>query len=392
MDITVYHPDELSSRDRAAWADLQSPAAQSGSTALANPFLSYQFAAAVGRHHPGVHVAVVREGGEPTAFFPFQRGLWGVGKAVGLGLSDCQGMVHRPGFQGDARELLTACSLVIWDFDHLTVGQNMFEESIRRRCPSPVIDTQGTYQEYLARLRSRFPHVQRVLLRQERRLGAEVGEVRYVHDERDPAMLRTLMRWKSAQYRRTGRSDRFAQPWIVRLLDDLFHTRAGNCTGLLCVLYAGERPLAINFGLRSQHVLAGWFSVYDPAYGKRSPGMLMHLKMVEGAGADGLTYLDLGRGEKWYKDVLKTRDLMVAEGWVTRPHPVALAYQAGRGPLRTLRNTVVERPELFGPADKLLKQLGRLRSALRPAAAPGPMPPGGPRIPADPMTHVGEGA
>lgn len=38
--------------------------------------------------------------------------------------------------------------------------------------------------------------------------------MRFVLDEREPEALRTLMGWKSAQYRRTGRRDRFAKPWI----------------------------------------------------------------------------------------------------------------------------------------------------------------------------------
>ncbi|BBJ44882.1 hypothetical protein SSPO_076000 [Streptomyces antimycoticus] len=77
--------------------------------------------------------------------------------------------------------------------------------------PSPVIDVERGYEAYLARLRDRSPRFTRTTLAKERKLGREVGEVRYVHDERDPAVLRTLIGWKSAQYRRTGRSDRFAR-------------------------------------------------------------------------------------------------------------------------------------------------------------------------------------
>lgn len=295
------------------------------------------------------------------AFFPFQRTRLGVGRAIGLGLSDAQGLVHRPGFQWDTRELLRACGLAVWEFDHLVEGQKPFEVGARGSFPSPVIDVERGYEAYLTRLRARSPKFTRTTLAKERKLGRDAGEVRYVHDERDPAALSALIGWKSAQYRRTGRSDRFARPWIIRLVEQLFHTRSASCQGLLSVLYAGGRPVAAHFGLRSERVLACWFPAYDPAYAKFSPGLVLHLRMAEGAAAQGVDYLDLGRGEKEYKNSLKTRDLSVVEGWVTRRHPVALGHSARRAPVRALRNTVVSRPEFFGPADRLLKRMGGLR-------------------------------
>ncbi|TVL90669.1 GNAT family N-acetyltransferase [Streptomyces sp. SAJ15] len=332
-----------------------------GSPELANPFLSPEFTLALGRCRREVRIAVVREEGEPVAFFPFQRTRLGVGRAIGLGVSDSQGLVHRPGFQWDARELLQACRLAVWEFDHLVEGQKPFEVGVVRTFPSPVIDVDQGYAAYLGQLRSRSPKFARTTLAKERKLGRDVGEVRYIHDERNPEALRTLMAWKSAQYRRTGRSDRFAHPWIARLVHQLFHTRTPSFAGLLSVLYAGGRPVAAHFGLRSEHVLACWFPAYDTAYAKFSPGLALHLRMAEGAAAEGLAYLDLGRGEKEYKDSLKTRDLSVSEGWVTRRHPVAFGHRARRAPVRALRNTVLSRPELFDPADRLLKHMGKAR-------------------------------
>ncbi|MCQ4083280.1 GNAT family N-acetyltransferase [Streptomyces sp. RB6PN25] len=362
MDITLHRPGELSGADRAAWARMQSRAWRSGFPGLANPFLSLEFALAVGRFRRGVRVAVIREDGEPAGFFAFERTATGVGRAVGLGLSDCQGLVHRPGFQWDARELLRACGLAIWEFDHLVEGQKPFESGVSGCYASPVIDIELGYEAYLRHLRSHAPKFTRTTLAKERRLARDAGELRYVHDERDPAVLRTLMAWKSAQYRRTGRSDRFARPWIVGLVEHLFHSREDHFAGRLSVLYAGGLPVAAHFGLHSPHVLACWFPAYDTGYAKYSPGLVLCLRMAEAAALDGTAYLDLGRGAMPYKESLKTRDLTVGEGWVTRPHPVAALHRTRRAPVRALRNTVVGRPELRDPADWLLKRLGRLRS------------------------------
>ncbi|GHF40684.1 cellulose biosynthesis protein CelD [Streptomyces mashuensis] len=362
MDISVYRPGELTAADRAAWSALQERAVADGSPQLANPFLAPEFTLAVGRCRRGTRIAVVREDGEPVAFFPHQRTALGVGRAIGMGVSDAQGLVHRPGFQWDARELLQACGLSLWEFDHLVEGQKPFEAAASSAYPSPVIDVDQGFDQYLAALRAQSPKFTRTTLAKERRLARDAGEVRYVHDERDPAVLRTLTSWKSAQYRRTGRADRFARPWIAHLVEQLFHTRTADCSGLLSVLYAGGRPVAAHFGLRSRTVLACWFPAYDPRFAKYSPGLVLHLRMAGGAAADGMAYLDLGRGEKEYKDSLKTRELSVFEGWVTRNSPVALGHRARRAPVRALRNAVLSRPELFEPADRLLKQVGRLRA------------------------------
>ncbi|MFB8759953.1 GNAT family N-acetyltransferase [Streptomyces nigra] len=363
MDISVYRPGELSAADRAAWSSIQSKAHLQGAPELGNPFLSPEFALAVGRCRRGVRIAVVREGGEPAAFLPFQRTATGVGRAIGLGVSDAQGLVHRPGFTVDAQELLKACGLAVWEFDHLVDGQTAFAPAATGGYPSPVMDVDQGYDAYLAHLREHAPKFTRTTLAKERKLARDHEGVRYVHDERDPAALRTLMSWKSAQYRRTGRSDRFAQEWITRLVEHLFHTRSDSFAGVLSVLYADGAPIAAHFGLRSERILACWFPAYDPAFSKYSPGLVLHLRMAEAAAADGIAHLDLGRGQKEYKDSLKTRELTVSEGWVTRRHPIAFGHRARRAPVRALRNTVQSRPELFGPADRLLKRMGRIRSA-----------------------------
>nr|WP_202498614.1 GNAT family N-acetyltransferase [Streptomyces sp. SID5469] len=353
----------MSAADRAAWTALQSKAHLDGSPELANPFLSPEFTLAVGRCRRGVRIAVAREDGEPAAFFPFQRTATGVGRAVGLGVSDCQGLVHRAGFTWDAQELLQACGLALWEFDHLVAGQAPFEAGAAGTFPSPVMEVDQGYEAYLRGLRARSPKFTRTTLAKERKLGRDTGGVRYVHDERDPAALRTLMTWKSAQYRRTGRSDRFAHAWITHLVQQLFHSRSEPFAGILSVLYADDRPVAAHFGLRSERVLACWFPAYDPAYAKYSPGLILHLRMAEAAAADGIAHLDLGRGQKDYKDSLKTREIAVSEGWVTRRHPIAFGHRAHRAPVRALRNAVLSRPELFESADRILKRMGKIRSS-----------------------------
>ncbi|MGW8374855.1 GNAT family N-acetyltransferase [Streptomyces sp. ODS28] len=360
MRITIHRPQELSAALRTAWHG-----AMDASPDYGNPFLAPEFAAGIGRYRGNAQVAVLHEDGEPVGFFPYERSALGVGRAIGLGLSDCQALVHRPGVAWDPKEVLRACGLSVFEFDHLVEAQAPLEEYVTGTFASPVIDLKestgnSTYAEWL---RHAYPGHAKTTLKKERRLARDVGELRFVFDERDPGALRTLMEWKSAQYRRTGRMDRFAKPWIVDLVRSLAEVREEHFTGVLSVVYAGDRPVAAHFGPRSRGVLAAWFTAYDPQFHRYSPGLMMHLRMAEAAGREGVRLLDMGRGDYEYKDWLKTRELRVGEGFVTRPHPVAAAYRAWRRPVRGLRNVVLAHPQLREPADRLLKTVGELRTS-----------------------------
>jgi CelD/BcsL family acetyltransferase involved in cellulose biosynthesis len=358
VDVTVHRVDELNASLREAWHR-----AMDESPEYSNPFLAPEFTLGVGGHRPGTRVAVLRENGSPVGFFPYERNALGVGRAIGLGLSDCQALVHRPGVTWNAQELLKACGLSIFEFDHLVQEQKPFGRYVTGTFASPVIDVKPGDGDYAQWLRGAYPGLAKSVLKKERRVGRDVGEVRFVFDERDPRALRTLMQWKSAQYRRTGRMDRFSRPWIVDLVDHLSRVREEHFTGVLSVLYAGDRPVAAHFGPRSSTVLAAWFTAYDPEFRYYSPGLIMHLRLAEAAARHGVTLVDLGRGDKEYKDWLKTRELRVGEGFAARPHPVATAHRLWRRPVRGLRNTVLAHPELRRPADRLLKTVGTLRTS-----------------------------
>ncbi|MFD9075410.1 GNAT family N-acetyltransferase [Streptomyces lasiicapitis] len=364
MDITNHRAEELSAPLVRAWHRTMEE-----SPDYANPFLAPEFAAGVGTCRGGARVAVLHERGEPVGFLPYERDVFGVGRAIGLGLSDCQALVHRPGVTWDTHALLRACGLSVFEFDHLVEEQKPFAGYVTGTFASPVIDlkdstgtTTGGGDGYAEWLRGAYPGLAKTTLKKERRLARDLGELRFVFDERDPEVLRQLMRWKSAQYRRTARMDRFARPWIVNLTEHLFQVREEHFTGVMSVVYAGDRPVAAHFGPRSRTVFAAWFTAYDPELHYYSPGLLMHLRMTEAAGREGLRVLDLGRGEKEYKDWLKTRELRVGEGFATRPHPVATAHRLWRRPVRGLRNTVLAHPRLREPADRLLKTVGALRT------------------------------
>ncbi|MFF9062560.1 GNAT family N-acetyltransferase [Streptomyces sp. NPDC101213] len=355
--MRVLSPEDLGEGERERWRALRA-----ASAAARNPFMEPEFTEAVGRVRPRTRVAVVYEGREPVGFLPHERGRFGRGQALAHGVSDSQGAVLGPVPRLSADELLRACSLSSFAFDNLEAEQELFVPHAAAEYTSYVIDVEKGYDTYESVLRAQSPKFLKTTLAKERRLGRQVGDLRFVFDERDPAALRTLMAWKSAQYRRTGRRDRFAQEWITRLVHLLAReTRGTDCSGTLSVLYAGGRPVAAHFGLRSTTVLACWFPAYDPEFAKYSPGLVLHLRMAEAAAAEGIGLLDLGRGAAEYKDSLKTGELPVYEGAWTRPGVGAVLHWLGREPSRRAHHFVRNRPRLAATAARALKGVGRLR-------------------------------
>lgn len=354
--MRVLRPEELGEGERERWRELRAAA-----DAPRSPFMEPEFAVAVGRVRPRARVAVLYEGAEPAGFLPYERGPLGQGRAIGLGVSDCQGAVLGPGTAPETGELLRACSVSSFAFDNLEAGQDLFVHHAAEEHATYVIDVEKGYETYESVLRTQSPKFLKTTLAKERRLDRRAGPVRFVFDERDPAALRALMEWKSAQYRRTGRQDRFAREWIARLVGRLAETRASQCTGTLSVLYAGGRPVAAHFGLRSASVLACWFPAYDPEFAKYSPGLVLHLRMAEAAAAEGIGLLDLGRGPAEYKDALRTGELAVYEGAVTLPGVGAALHWLSREPVRRAHGFVRARPRLASLASRTLKGAARLR-------------------------------
>jgi CelD/BcsL family acetyltransferase involved in cellulose biosynthesis len=357
VKVTVVQPDELGKAELETWREFQRTQPDLGS-----PFLSPEFAVAVARIRPGTRVGVLEDGDDVVGFFAFERRRLGYGLPVAPGLNECQGVVHAPGLEWDARELIRGCGLVLWEYDNLMDGQRPFESFARFRQPSPVMDLGGGFDAYLAGRRRSSSRI-RDLPRRRRRLEREVGPVRFVFDAQDPQALETLMRWKSAQYRRTGRADRVAWPWVVELLQLMLESRADGCAGRLSLLYAGEELVAGHFGLSSERVIPTWFPAYDPRFARHSPGLLLHVGMAEAAAAAGITTIDMGRGAKDYKEEHKSRDIVVAEGRVTRPSPAAAVHWLRRAPIRRLRHEVIENPSLLRAADRVLRGYARVRNS-----------------------------
>ncbi|HEU5160522.1 MAG TPA: GNAT family N-acetyltransferase [Streptosporangiaceae bacterium] len=355
MKITVVRPLDLGDAEVKRWRTLQQT-----DPLLGNPFLAPEFTQAVGRFRDNVRVAVVSDGPDVVAFFPYERNALGVGHPVGFGLTDVQGIVAAPDLELDAKALLKACGLGVWGFDHLLAHQRMFASYHSITWAEPIMDLSRGFDAYVDEAR-----LKRIRYK-ERRLGRDVGELRHVFSSADPAELRRLMTLKSAQYNRTGRMDRFSRPWIVDLVRHFHETGFG----VLSVLYAGDEVVSTHFGLRTDTVMAGWFTAYDTRFAKHSPGLIGLLRLAEACPEHGITRVDMGRGGKQFKDRLKSGEIPIAEGRVARATVGAGLHWLRTVPLSRVRSAVLNDPRLYARADKVLKAYARLRVGRpRPAQA-----------------------
>ncbi|NUR88294.1 MAG: GNAT family N-acetyltransferase [Nonomuraea sp.] len=360
MRVTVVHPRELGGPEVSRWRALQE-----ADPAFDNPFLSPEFTVTVGELRDLVRVAVLYDGPDVIGFFPFERHFSGIGKPVAAGLTDAQGLVHCKDAEIDAGWLIKACGLGVYEFDHLVAGQPLLSTH-HETYPSPVIDLRAGFEPYTEFLRVNSGKTYKTTLAKSRKLGRDTGEIRHDFATTDQGPLHTLLRWKTDQYRRTGRTDRFAHRWIVELVERLLATQSETFAGVLDMVYAGDEPVAGHFGLRTRTTLAGWFPAYDTRFAKYSPGLIHHLAMTERAAEAGIQVIDMGRGQKEYKEKLKNGELEVAEGRVARTSVGAGVHWMARVPVRRARAVVLANPLLHRAADRTLKAFGRLRTALQP--------------------------
>ena len=116
---------------------------------LASPYFHPEFTRVIAAVRDDVEVAVIEDGTQVVAFFPFQRADASVGEPVGGIISDYQGLICAPDFVCDPRELMQQCRLAVWNFDHLLTSQSSFTAFHQDIEPSPQLDLSKGYESYV---------------------------------------------------------------------------------------------------------------------------------------------------------------------------------------------------------------------------------------------------
>jgi CelD/BcsL family acetyltransferase involved in cellulose biosynthesis len=293
-----------------AWNALQTANAD-----LQSPFFRPEFTRCVAAIRNDVEVAMLLDGRTHVAFFPFQRGAGGRAQAVCGRLSEFHGVVSAPEARWSPRELILACGLKSWHFDHLPVSQSAFQPYLWGESQSPYASlAQGFdgYRECLRRSGSSCSQVER----KARKAAREIGPLRFEFHTADPNVFAALIAWKTEQHRRTNVLAVLETDWVRGLLEMLRTIDTPDFGAPLSALYAGDELLAVHLGLRSRTAVHLWFPAYSAERDAYSPGLILLLELARHAAERGIQRIDFGRGEERYKQNFKTHDLPIAEGSV----------------------------------------------------------------------------
>lgn len=349
MKVEVIQATDLQPVHLAAWNDIlrQQPA-------LDSPFFTPEFVQAVASARRDVEVALLHDHDRLAGFFAFQRAGLNVAVPVGAGFSEFQGVVAAPDLRWRVPELLRGCGVRAWSYDHVPVSQEPFAEFHQSVGGSPFMDLSKGFEAYRAERQQGGSSVVRTAERKLRKLHREVGRVEFqLHDGGEQGLQR-LVEWKSAQHARTGVFDVFRLGWVTELLRRVHGFQRGSFAGVMSVLSAGGRPIAVHLGMRTGTVAHLWYPAFDPAFGQYSPGIILFLEMARELAEQGVVRVDLGPTPQRYKQSLKSGEIEVAIGTADR-HALAQigrkAWQAGR---RRIRASVLAQPARI-PANWLFR-------------------------------------
>ena len=338
MRIRAVTFKDLTTEEIAAWSAIQRAEPQ-----VASPYFRPEFTEAVAAVRDDVEVAVLEENGGPIGFFPFQRSRWHTGGPVGGRLSDFQGLIAPAFVTIDPLELLRACRLKAWRFDHLLSQQQSFAPFAWRLAESPYVDLTDGVDAYFARrendvrLRSEFRRKSRLLAR-------DIGPLRYEENGADRKLISTLIEWKSAQYRRSRIPNIFDFDWVHRLFDRILECHGEDFSCHVSAVYAGDEVAAIHFGMRSGAVLHLWFPAYNVELARYSPGYLHSIEWIKAAAADGIRRIDLGKGPEAYKRRIMSGAASVAEGAVDLRPSAVMIHRAWRATRERVRMSPLAAP------------------------------------------------
>lgn len=307
MRVTVVRPDDLGPSEASRWAGFQD-----SSPELQNPFLSLTFARLVGRSRPNARVAVVEADGTIVAFLAFELAPGRLGLPIGDPMNNLQAFVGA-GPPVDARRVIRKAGLRGWRFPAAPAQQaalipHHYEGTA---VGAPLIDLSDGYKSYYLSRSKKFLEDDRRHLRS---LERRVGPVSLEWGTSGPEHIRQLIDWKTARY--GGSRELFADPAARRIVEEVSATRSEECTGVVNVLRAGDRVVAVISGLTGPSVFSGWFTAYDEEMRKFSPGTLALLMTAEEAERRNITRIDMGAGQDSHKLRLANASYPVAGGAV----------------------------------------------------------------------------
>lgn len=310
LNVDVIRFRDLSSQLLTRWEELHGQAA----APCDSPYYRPEYCAAIDAVRGDLEVGVVEQNGAVAALLPFHRRR-GIGQPAGLHLNDFQGLIGGAGLDLPVATIVRGCRLAAYDFDHVPVAQAGFAKFTGLIDESPVIDLSQGFDHY-ERTTLR-PHADySSLLRRNRKLERDLGKLQIDLASRDTTVFDTLIQWKREQFAASGVPDALAPEWVLPVLQEFLAIQQPRFQGMLNVLYAGDRIVGIDMGLRCGDVYHSAWCAYDQQLRSYAPGRQMYLRLHRALADEGIRRIEWGKGENAYKSRTMTGASMVASGSV----------------------------------------------------------------------------
>ena len=313
MNVTTISAAALTQGQTARWAALQRETPEFGSP-LVGPF----FAQVVQRHRGDVQVAIATEAGRDMAFFAFHKVSHGYARPVGAPFSDYQAIVTEPGLKLDGSAFLAEAGIERMAVSGLMDPHSLFATAVLEPTLGYRISVKDGGAAKLERLRQANPKWAKNLRRLANKMDRELGPIRFVTVETDPAALEAVLSLKIEQYHRSGLTDVLRPAWVKAMMQDLFTRTDPEFGGCLIALYAGDCMVSGQFGVRQGGWFHPWIASSCPKAHPYSPGIVFLGQMVRCAEDIGIETIDLAQGHSHYKSQFSRNPVTVQAGQVGR--------------------------------------------------------------------------
>lgn len=322
-------PDRLTPQNRTEWITLAE------ATGLASPLLHPDFSLAVGLVRDDVRIALYHDHDGLAGVFAHHRRPGGFARPIGAAFSDLHAVLTRSDVDQPAAELLRRTGIARARFSAAFTGAGAPPDGLAPAAPSQAAVLRTTAQALIEELRANHPKRFKDFRRRLRRLEKDHGEVR-LETSHDVMDLTRLMKWKSEQYRATGKHDVLAPKWASRLMHVLFEGKGGEVKGRLLTLTAGDRVIAAEFGPQLHGTFHPWLAAYDGAMSSHSPGHLLVFKLIETMPALGLNRYEMGAGHEDYKKYFTNHVTQLQAGLVRGPGMASAARDSALATLNAV--------------------------------------------------------
>lgn len=336
---------ELTLPERTAWSRLRGQ-----NPALYSPYFDIAYTDQVSALRPDTFVIIASRGGQAAAFLPCQgTGRLGFAAPIGSPMTDYHGLIKAPDDPIDLKTMLEEAGVGGFGFNAL-IETNCKPLTVRKEHEAAVMDLANGAQAWRAEKDGSYRRSLKSLRRRIRNTETEYGERRFDFKSADPAVFATLIKWKQAQFKLTGKYDVLAAGWTLSLLERLF---AAPDNALRCdmhVLYFGDKIAAVDLGLSDGATYHSWIVAYDSEFAALSPGIQLLEALMDEAPALGYSRIDLGAGTGGYKKHYASVPLIVKSGFAAVQGPAgkilsvyAKAEEAGETSMKDIPGKVRRR-------------------------------------------------